>query len=131
MRACDLNLCIDLHRLRQIPTLAASRLSAATPSTNPLNRVGSPRVPQLRRSNPHSARGTTACQFPRFPPLEVFVRRPPARVAPLSWAGIRKPSHNRTHALQQQGCHSITSSASESRLSEILMPRFLAVFRLI
>ena len=32
---------------------------------------------------------------PRFPPLEVFVRRPPQPAAPSPAAGIRKPSHNR------------------------------------
>jgi len=96
MRACDLNLCIDLHRPRQIPALPASRSCPATPSTIPLNRVGCPRAPHLQRSNPHRARCTTACQFPRFRPLEVFVRRPPEYVAPSSWAGIRKPSQTAT-----------------------------------
>jgi hypothetical protein len=96
MRACDLNLCIDLHRSRQIPTLPASRSCPATPSTNPLNRVGCPRAPHLQRPNPHRARCTTAAHFPRFRPLEVFVRRPPEYVAPLSWAGIRKPSQTAT-----------------------------------
>ena len=96
MRACDLNLCSDLRRPTQIPALPASRSSPATPSTIPLNRVGCPRPPHLQRSNPHRARCTTACQFPRFPPLEVFVRRPPHYVAPPSWAGIRKPSQTRS-----------------------------------
>src|SRR5260370_6600480 len=98
MRACDLNLCIDLHRSRQIPALPASRSCPATPSTNPLNRVGCPRAPHLQRPNPHRACCTTAAHFPRFPPLEVFVRRPPERVAPPSWAGIRKPSQQETSA---------------------------------
>ncbi len=91
MRACDLNLCIDLHRPRQIPALPASRSCRATPSTIPLNRVGCPRAPHLQRPNPHRARCTTAAHFPRFRPLEVFVRRPQECVAPPSWAGIRKP----------------------------------------
>jgi hypothetical protein len=40
-------------------------------------------------ANPHSARSAIADPAPsdpsRFPPLEVFVRRPPERVAPSSW----------------------------------------------
>ena len=37
----------------------------------------------------------------RFRPLQVFVRRPPAFVARFEAAGIRKPSQELTHALQQ------------------------------
>jgi hypothetical protein len=54
--------------------------------------VASTRLLDPPCSNPHSARGAPDCPNPRFPPLEVFVRRPPQCVAPPSWAGIRKPS---------------------------------------
>src|SRR5258708_1138837 len=67
MRACDLNLCIDLHRSRQIPPLPPTRSSPPTPSTIPLNRPASPRPPP-----------------------------PPERVAPPAWGGIRKPSQKKT-----------------------------------
>ena len=66
----------------QIPTLTTKRSCAATPSINALNRVGCPRAPHRRRSNPHRARCTIASHFPRFRPLEGFVRRPPECLAP-------------------------------------------------
>ena len=65
----------------------------------------------------HSARGTQipithaappTYPFPRFPPLEVCGRRPRCARHHLHGAGIRKPSHFRTHAAQH---HSITPSA--------------------
>jgi hypothetical protein len=73
-----------MHRSssNQIPTLTTKRSCAATPSINALNRVGCPRAPHRRRSNPHRARCTIASHFPRFRPLEGFVRRPPECLAP-------------------------------------------------
>jgi hypothetical protein len=38
-----------------------------------------------RHSNPHSQRRATHVPLPRFPPLEVCVRRPPVPAAPPSW----------------------------------------------
>jgi hypothetical protein len=99
MRASDpslCNLCIDLHRSNQIPTLTANRSRAATPSIIALDRVGCPRAPHPQRSNPHRARCTTASYFPRFRPLEGFVRRPLVCGAASVAAGIRNPSQEET-----------------------------------
>src|SRR5207245_419614 len=49
---------------------------------------------------------------PRFPPLEVFGRRPPVYAAPPSWAGIRKPSQERTLAARIDRRSSITAGRS-------------------
>ena len=49
---------------------------AATSSTNALIGVGCHQPFVCRASNPHSARGTTACHFPRFRSLKAFGRRP-------------------------------------------------------
>ena len=81
MHAGDLNLRTNLHCSRQILTLAAAWSCAATSSTNAFNGVGCHHAPRLPRSNPHSARSTTACHFPRFPSLEAFGRRPQASVS--------------------------------------------------
>jgi hypothetical protein len=43
--AAPCNLCIDLHRPNQMPTLTANRSQATTPSINALNCVGCPRAP--------------------------------------------------------------------------------------
>ena len=80
MRACDLNVGIDLRGSRQIPVPAAGQSCTPTSSTNAFNGVGCHHAPRLPRANPHSARGTTTCHFPRFPSLEAFGRRPPASV---------------------------------------------------
>ena len=76
MHAYDLNLCTDLHCSRRTLTLAAPRSCAATSSTNALMGVGCHQPVRLPRANPHSARGTTACHFPRFRSLKAFGRRP-------------------------------------------------------
>ena len=81
MHAGDLNLRTNLHCSRQILTLAAAWSCAATSSTNAFNGVGCHHAPRLPRSNPHSARSTTACHFPRFPSLEAFGPRPQASVS--------------------------------------------------
>jgi len=49
-------------------------------------------------SNPHSVWRATSPHFPRFPPLEVCVRRPRCAPLHLHGAGIRKPSQKRTNA---------------------------------
>jgi hypothetical protein len=78
MRACDLNVGFDLRGSRQIPAATAGQSCAETSSTNAFNRVDCYHPPHLPPPNLHSARGTTACHFPRFPSLEAFGRRPPA-----------------------------------------------------
>ncbi|MEA2956315.1 MAG: hypothetical protein QOJ58_1815 [Alphaproteobacteria bacterium] len=76
----DLNLGIDLRGSRQIPAAAAGQSCAPTSSTNAFNGIDCHHPVRLPRPNPHSARGTTACHFPRFPSLEAFGRRPQASV---------------------------------------------------
>ena len=76
MHAYDLNLCTDLHCSRPTLTLAAPCSSAATSPTNALMGVGCRQPVRLPRANPRSARGTTACHFPRFRSLKAFGRRP-------------------------------------------------------
>jgi hypothetical protein len=76
MHAYDLNLCTDLHCSRRTLTLAAPCSCAATSSTNALIGVGCHQPVRLPRANPHSARRTTACHFPRFRSLKAFGRRP-------------------------------------------------------
>ena len=93
---------IDLHPSTQLRSTAAIRSSTAIASISALKRLVSPQTLRLRRANPHSARGTAASSPSRFPPLEVFRRRPSACAAPSSWAGIRKPSQDRTHAVPQK-----------------------------
>ena len=75
IHAYDLNLCTDLHCSRRTLTLAP-RSCPATSSTNALMGVGCHQPVRLPRANPHSARGTTACHFPRFRSLKAFGRRP-------------------------------------------------------
>jgi hypothetical protein len=76
MHAYDLNLCTDLHCSRRTLTLAAPRSCAATSSTNAPMGIGCHQPVRLPRANPHSARGTSACYFPRFRSLKAFGRRP-------------------------------------------------------
>src|SRR5258707_7637759 len=85
----------------------------------------------------HSARGTQipithaappTYPFPRFPPLEVSGRRPRCARHHLHGAGIRKPSHKRTHAPQQN--YSITSTACASSVGGTVRPSAFAVLRL-
>ena len=75
MQACDLNVAIDLRDLRQSPAPPAEKSGAATSSANALIGVNGSHT-ALPLSNPHSARGTTACHLPRFPSLKAFGRRP-------------------------------------------------------
>ena len=75
MHACDLNIAIDLRGLRQIPAPAADQSCAAASSAIALIGVAR-RHPALPHANPHNARGTVACQFPRFRSLKAFGRRP-------------------------------------------------------
>jgi hypothetical protein len=86
----DLNVAIDLRGLRQIPTPAADQSCAATSSANAL--MGNDcRHAALPRANPHSARGTVACHFPRFRSLKAFGRRATVHAASSRSAGIRNP----------------------------------------
>ena len=73
--ARDLNLRTDLHCARRILAIAQRSSCLATPSANALMGA-SRRHAALPRANPHSARGATACQFPRFRSLKAFGRRP-------------------------------------------------------
>jgi hypothetical protein len=88
IHAYDLNLCTDLHCSRRTLTLAAPRSCAATSSTNALMGVCCHQPVRLPRANPHSARGTTACHFPRFRSLKA-----PVHAASSRSAGIRNPQH--------------------------------------
>jgi hypothetical protein len=53
--------------------------------------------PRRPNANPHSARGTSACHFPRFPSLEAFGRRPQASAvaAPSVTGRHPKPLYER------------------------------------
>jgi hypothetical protein len=75
--------------------------------------------------NPHSVRRTVSPHLPRFPPLEVCVRRPRCAPRHLHGAGIRKPSQQRKSPF-----HSITSSARCWRDRGTSRSSTFAVFRL-
>jgi hypothetical protein len=87
----DLNLGIDLRGSSQIPSATAGQSCAAMSSTNAFNGVDFHHPLHLPRPNPHSARGTTACHFPRFPSLEAFGRRPQASVVAATSVTGRHP----------------------------------------
>jgi hypothetical protein len=72
-------------------------------------------------------RGPASAPKSRFRPLEVFVRRPPASGARFEAAGIRKPSHELTYALQQITSYSMTSSAVASSVGGTVRPSSPAV----
>ena len=129
MCVCDLNVGIDLRGSTQIPAAAADQSCAPTSSTNAFNGVDCYHPPRLPRPNPHSARGTTACHFPRFPSLEAFGRRPKASVIAAPSVGGRHPKPFTEAAVGRP--HPITSSAIESTPGGTLMPSARAVWRLI
>jgi hypothetical protein len=116
MRACDLNVGIDLRGSRQIPVPVAGQSCTPTSSTNAFNGVGCHHAPRLPRANPHSARGTTACHFPRFPSLEAFGRRPQPRCSRPrpSQAGIRNPSQNLP-------CEGLSGTAASPSIAEEML----------
>jgi hypothetical protein len=91
MCVCDLNVGINLRGPRQIPVSTAGQSCPATSATNAFNGVGCHHVARRPHPNPHSARGTTACHFPRFPSLEAFGRRPLASVFAASSVSGRHP----------------------------------------
>ena len=66
-------------------TRPAAHPAAVSPSTGLLERLDSIHPPHPRHSNPHSPSRATHVPLPRFPPLEVCVRRPPVHAAPPSW----------------------------------------------
>src|SRR5450830_279082 len=74
--ARDLSLSADPHRARWTLTPATACSCAATSAANPPMALACHHAPLLQRSNPHSARVTTACHFPRFRSLKAFGRRP-------------------------------------------------------
>src|SRR6202521_5507196 len=85
IRNPGLNL-IDLHPSTKLHSTAAMCSSTTTASIRALDRLATPQTPRPWPSNPHSARGTAAHPPSRFPPLEVFRRRPPERLARLACA---------------------------------------------
>ena len=81
--------------VRQLIEFDATRRSSSNRFT--VHRLaGAPRTPFThlipRHSNPHSPRRATHVPLPRFPPLEVCVRRPRCTPRHRDGAGIRKPS---------------------------------------
>src|SRR4029077_15129747 len=78
-------------------------------------------------SNPHSARRTAAPHLPRFPPLEVFERRPLVRVAIIR----QRPASENLHTAEVAQPHSITSSASDCIELDRVRPSIFAAFKLI
>ena len=126
MHAYDLNLCTDLHCSRRTLTLAAPRSCAATSSTNTLMGVGCHQPVHLPRANPHSARGTTACHFPRFRSLKAFGRRP--RCTPRR---RDRPASETLNNRRHRAAYSITSSAVASSTGGTERPSASAVLRLI
>ncbi len=77
-------------------TRLAAHPAAVSPSTGLLERLDSIHPPHPRHSNPHSPRRATHVPLPRFPPLEVCVRRPRCAPRHHHGAAIRKPSHEET-----------------------------------
>jgi hypothetical protein len=73
--------------------------------------------PHRRRSNPHRARCTIASHFPRFRPLEGFVRRPPECLAPSVRGRHPKPF------TQPDSC----SAAKKTKLHQALVLRLAAI----
>src|ERR1700675_4539345 len=51
----------------------------------------------------------------RFPPLEVFVRRPPKFAARSDAAGIRKPSHEQTNSTRANVVRSTSVTGTHPR----------------
>jgi hypothetical protein len=70
------------------------------PPPRPSRPLAATTSPYVWPSNPHrpGARGTALPTLPRFPPLEVFVRRPPARAAKLV-----KGRHPKTFTISEVG----------------------------
>ena len=69
---------INLRCSKLLGSTTASRSSNATTSKSALDRLAATQPPLPQLSNPHSApRRAHTFPFPRFLPLEVFVRRPP------------------------------------------------------
>jgi hypothetical protein len=119
---------VSFHLRRAAPTLP---LAIGQPA------LSHPRLPAERalnpsrqRLNPHSVRRAASPHLPRFPPLEVCVRRPPgARRATF----MGPPSAN-LHMNGLMHCskhlpHSITSSARISVAGSNRTPSSVAIFR--
>jgi len=81
-------------------------LSAAAPSAASFKRRARHQANCPRCSNLHSAHGTSLVPPARFPPLEVFGRRPQRSRHHLHAAGIRKPSHKRISGQQKAAIRS-------------------------
>src|ERR1700732_5288472 len=79
----------DLHQSTRLRSTAPIASSTATTPISALDPLATTPTPCRRRSNPHSARRTVPLPTARFPPLEVFRRRPPECVA--SFASGRHP----------------------------------------
>src|SRR6266852_3497411 len=68
----------DCYHLHGPHTTKVGSTRVLTPSIIALTRNHSHQSHSTSPSNPHSARRTTACHFPRFRSLEAFGRRPQA-----------------------------------------------------
>src|SRR6201984_1310452 len=80
---------IDLHQPPQLRSTAPIASPTATTPISALDPLATTPTPSRPRSNPHSARRTVPLPTARFPPLEVFRRRPLESVA--SFASGRHP----------------------------------------
>jgi hypothetical protein len=84
-----------------LSTSATCAIEQASPCTHPIRRAQIPIAHAAFVAPPHPPN-------PRFPPLEVFVRRPTVRAAPPVPAGIRKPSQQRSlTAYFSQACSEV------------------------
>jgi hypothetical protein len=74
--ACDTS--VDPPRWLHLNITETGRSPPSSSSTVRLNPIGSHRPNHAQQPNRHRARRNASVSFPRFPPLEVFERRPQA-----------------------------------------------------
>src|SRR5271156_2876346 len=84
-----------IHRFVPTPTtvLRAKAIASTAPARPPSD--------QRRGQFPIALAAPSVPYPPQFRALALFGRRPPERVVGIVGAGIRKPAHFRTHAVQQ------------------------------
>jgi hypothetical protein len=127
---CHVNVAIDLPGLPQIPAPATDQSCAATSPANTLIGVGCPHPPPSR-ANLHSARGATACHFPRVPSLKAFGRRPRCKPHRCDWPASETLNNSGlTHRSKRQQ-YSIILSASVNNLSGRPLDRALLSLSLV
>jgi hypothetical protein len=85
---------LDLSSSTQVISPTAPCSPAAMASNNALYRVPASQTPRPLRPNLHSASGIPAVPSSRFPPLEVFVRRPRR-----AWNCSYRPASENLHRL--------------------------------